>query len=691
MTGAVPSPIRAATLELSQARLGVFDPRAAVDLLADAGINTVVCFALGYLRGEAYYPSAHAAPHPQLGDRDLFAEVLAAAHDRGLAVCAYVNSLFGGPEHHDRHPEWTQRWADGRQTVQGDAKALCPNSPYRRHITGVCAEVARRYEIAALYLDEPSLQSWCACPNCRARFGADTGLELPLELQSSTEVFAAFLDWRAAVVAEFVAEVGEATRAARPGVAFFAQHAFPLASTAPELRRRLFWGADTGRMPPQFEGWYRPSFYAQDIVKVSAALDLVGLEPWRRFVAQPVWWQGACVSYARSAGRGKPVLPLMEYPHFPWGLTRLPDDELAVNCADVVANGGGLWFPMYAPDAADRRGWEVLGGVFRDLDGALPGGARPLAPVAVLVSRRSAERFGRDAVEDRYLDDVLGFVQLLRELHVPHELLSLEASDAADLAGRQVLALPSAACLDQREAELLRRFVADGGALLATGWVGTHAPDGSPRPEPLLTDVLGARLLPEALHAGLGYLIADDGGDRTPVRDEQPLIELAGAHPDHRVLPSWDLFAPPAEGPTSPSVLTHSYGRGRVCYSGLRLGRLRRRFEGFETRELLQRLLTPLLGGPLPVTGPTLGPEVALHAWRSDPGLAVFLVNFTSLEGTGRVSRLAAQTFDVARDLVPAGATAESLRGAPVALEPRGDRLVVTVDQLGTWDCVHIR
>lgn len=689
----LPDPIRAATLELSQARLDVFDPHEAVGLLADCGINTIVCFAVGYLRGEAYYPSAVAPPHRQLGGRDLFGDVLAAAHGRGLAVCGYVNSLFGGPEHHERHPRWTQRWVDGRETVQGDAKALCPNSPYRRHVVEVCAEVAERYAIAALYLDEPSLQSWCACDNCRERFAADRGSELPLELREGDPAFGAFLDWRADVVAEFVGEVGQAVRSARPGVAFFAQHAFPLASTAPELRRRLFWGGDTGRMPPQFEGWYRPSFYGQDIVKVSAALDLVGLEPWRRFVDQPPWWEGACVGYARSAGRGKPVLPLMEYPHFPWGLTRLSDDELAVNCADVVANGGGLWFPMYAPDAADRQGWRVLGAIFRDLDGALPRDGTPVAPVAVLVSRRSAERFGRDAVEDRYLDDVLGFVQLLRELHVPHELVSLEASGTADLAGRQLAVLPSAACLDQREVELLRGFVAGGGALLATGWAGTHDPDGSPLADPLLTDLLGVRLSREALHAGLGYLVPADGTDAEyiPVRDEQPVLELAGAEVDLCVLPSWDLFAPPVEGPTSPSVTTHLYGDGRVTYSGIRLGRLRRRFELFEARTLLDRLLARLLPGPLPVAGAGLGPDVALHAWRDAAGLAVFLVNFTSVQGTGRVSRLASQTFDVAGDLVTAGTQPTSHRGTPVSVERRDDRLVVTVEELGAWDCIHMR
>ena len=43
----------------------------------------------------------------------------------------------------------------------------------------------------------------------------------------------------------------------------------------------------------------------------------------------------------------KNVLPLMELPHFPWSLLNLNKDEIVFNIADVQANGGGTWYPMY--------------------------------------------------------------------------------------------------------------------------------------------------------------------------------------------------------------------------------------------------------------------------------------------------------------------------------------------------------
>ena len=263
----LPSAIRAVTLELTQARLDVFDPRATVAFLAERGVNTVVCFAIGYGGGEAYYPSALAPEHPDLHGRDLFGEVCALAAERGLAVIAYVNSLFGGPEFYEPHPDWTQRWADGRESTQTGAKMLCPNSPYGEHIAAVAAEIAGRYPIAGFYLDEPSLQSWCACallPGPLRR--ATPGSELPLSDRAGNP--------GVRPISELAGRDGYRVRRRRGGGACARRVRAPRSSrsTPSRWRRRRSRTCDSssgerpsGRTPPQWEGWYRPSFYGQNI------------------------------------------------------------------------------------------------------------------------------------------------------------------------------------------------------------------------------------------------------------------------------------------------------------------------------------------------------------------------------------------------------------------------------------------
>ncbi|RIK46478.1 MAG: hypothetical protein DCC58_03030 [Chloroflexi bacterium] len=694
MTGVpamLPSPMRAATLELSQARLHVLDPRATVEFLADRGVNTLVCFAVGYARGEAYYPSEVVPHHPDLGERDIVGDVCATTHARGMAFIAYVNGLFGGPEVYEAHPDWTQRWRDGRESTQGEAKMLCPNSPYRALIVAASAEVAARYPLDGFYFDEPSLQSWCACHNCSRRYLADTGHELPLDPLPGTEEFGRFLSWRTGIVSEYVADVAAAVREARPGVAFFAQHAFPLASSSQATRRRLFWGRQNLRLPPEWENWYRPTFYGQDIAAVGAHLDLIGIEPWRRWVGQPAWWQGACVSYARSAGRGKPVLSLMEYPHFPWGIARLSDSELAVTCADTVANGGDLWFAMYAPDAADREGWDALQRVFADLGDIRPRAAEQVAHVAILVSRTTAERFGRNAVDERYLDDVIGMVQVVRELHVPYMLLAEDTLDATSLADVLALVIPSGASLSATTVALVREYVASGGTLLATGWAATHDAQGERESTSQLADVLGVQLGPGTVHAGVGYLVARDGdGPPVPVRDEAPAVAVDGAQVLFDVLPSWEIFGPPPEGPLLPDVTLHAYGAGQALYCGIQIGRLRRRFEVFEMTGLVRRLLASAGATAFPLQGVSLAPEVGLHAWRCGAELRLLLVNYTSVELGGHAAPVARQSLRIASPLLPTSPLVRAWRSSRVETTHHDAELLVTLPELGDWDCITI-
>lgn len=682
----VPLPIRAVTIELSQARNDDIDPRSTVDFFRERSFNTLVVFGLGYLHGETYFPSSYAPMRVGL-DRDVFGEFVSEAAEAGLKVIGYVNSFFGGPDAWDEHPEWTQRWVDGTETTQGMAKGMCVNSPYAERIVNVAAEMAARYPIDGLYLDEPSLQSWCACEACRARFGADMHTDLPLVVAPGDATFTGFLRWRASVVAEFVGSVGQACRATRPHLTFVAQHAFPLASTSDDHFRHLFWGRTSGRRPPQFAGWYRPSFYGQDVRRVAAALDVVAIEPWRRFVGAPSWWVGAAVSYARAASGGKAVLPLMEYAHFPWGLTRLSDDELLASCADVVANGGELWWPMYAPGKADSSGWEHLGKVFAALDGARPVDAVEASGTAVVVSRRTAERYAMGDADRRYLDNLLGSIQLIRELHRPYRVLSADALTAEQLLALQTVILPGAACLSKREASLLSTWVEAGGHLVTIGATATHDGSGRPRDRGLLEDLLGVVQRHDVVAAGLGYLrrVGDVPVDRAltiPARDEQLTLQPRQADVLFEVTPMWDLFEPPADVVGQPSVTRHQFGSGCADHVALEIGRLRYRYELFEAKALLGGLLE---SSPSDIRGLTLGPQVALHTWRRGGEVRLFLINLSSLDVSGQIPHLASQSV-----IVPAGSEVYSVRRTPLRSTVCDGQQIVELAELGIWDCLIV-
>ena len=58
----------------------------------------------------------------------------------------------------------------------------------------------------------------------------------------------------------------------------------------------------------------------------------------------------------------------MELPHFPWSLLNLNKDEIIFNIADVQANGGGTWYPMYSPDKKNLKFWTNFKVIFENFN-----------------------------------------------------------------------------------------------------------------------------------------------------------------------------------------------------------------------------------------------------------------------------------------------------------------------------------
>jgi hypothetical protein len=212
---------------------------------------------------------------------------------------------------------------------------------------------------------------------------------------------------------------------------------------------------------------------------------------------------------------------------------------------------------------------------------------------------------------------------------------------------------------------------------------------GRRRANGLLDDVLGVEQLDEEIAAGLGYLVAvgspsgaDSSPSRVPVRDDQLTLDVRDATTLYEVQPMWDLFEPPQDVVGSPSITRNAWGRGIADHIAPRLGRLRHRYELFESVQLLHGLLERSQPS---IRAASLGPDVSLHVWETPADTRVFLVNMTSVDRSGRCSPLAAQKL-----VVPLGAAVRSHRGARITTSPSDDGQIVEIDHLGAWDCLVV-
>jgi hypothetical protein len=168
-----------------------YDAKALAQTMTEMHANTVRIATMGKY---ATIQGVRFSTHPDLGNRDLLAETIAAAKSRGIRVVPYISSghqLAWSMATRD-YPEYAQRTRPGggpnraHMFVGEDHGTVCWNTPYRKAYLDLVAHVVRDYEVDGLYFDtwrpfyfwpEPKL---CYCDGCREGFRrASGGKEIP--------------------------------------------------------------------------------------------------------------------------------------------------------------------------------------------------------------------------------------------------------------------------------------------------------------------------------------------------------------------------------------------------------------------------------------------------------------------------------------------------------------------------------
>ncbi|HVU23187.1 MAG TPA: alpha-amylase family protein [Opitutus sp.] len=167
-----------------------FDAEALAKTMVAMHANTV---RIGTMGKYATIQGVRFSHHPDLGNRDALAEMIAAAKPRGIRVVPYISTghkLAWSMVTRD-HPEYAQQTRPGggparsHMYVGEDHGTVCWNTPYRQAYLDMVRHIVRDYDIDGIYFDTwrafyfwPGLQV-CYCDGCRNGFRKATGKELP--------------------------------------------------------------------------------------------------------------------------------------------------------------------------------------------------------------------------------------------------------------------------------------------------------------------------------------------------------------------------------------------------------------------------------------------------------------------------------------------------------------------------------
>lgn len=489
-------PMRVVTLEFPASDVATIDVQAIVNELHEGAVNTLCVFCTGYYPGgTAFYQSKIAPLYPGLGERDLLAETIQTARANGQKVIAYIATIWGGRELFQQHPDWAQRQKDGSVTSWDDAYssvAMCPNSPYRQYLNSIVCELIENYDLDGFYFDEPSYQSWCSCSYCQEKFYAEYHQPLPIEENWGDPVFQKFIHWRYEQISAWRKELYDLASSEKRCVFF--QGAFPLSSFPPS-KRQIYNLEFKHPYVARFSGvdWFVPMGHASDMAYAAELGDLLHFELYRRSVREPLWWYGVSLRYGQAIAKGKPILTLGMMAQSPFELYGLPEAEIRLSVAELLANESAPLFARYYPDRVDQDAWGLVYDCLREareIEAYLVD-RQSVKFAALLFSESTLHRFDYDTGHPPHLTEMKGFARAMLQSQVLFDVITEADLTRERLAEYKVLILPNASCLRTSAKDAIRQFVNNGGGLVASYESGMYDEQGNRTPSNDLADLFG--------------------------------------------------------------------------------------------------------------------------------------------------------------------------------------------------------
>jgi hypothetical protein len=330
-----------------------------------------------------------------------------------------------------------------------------------------------KYNFDGIWENSPFQYGVCYCNRCASKYQADMGKDLPRGGDFLSNDYDEYRDWK--------------------GKNLLA-HLQNYRAKIKEFGEDKIYCAEIFGL---FYEFYKKS--SSDLYLVKDAMDFM-VTP--LFVAnhEPLNAPSTMMKFLRALDPTK--TPAMLYGHLGTNnqlrYVSTPPAEARIWMWQAVSAGGSLWDctfnGQHPAKTFDRRGAYLAKDIFGYMkanEEALHN-QRPMTTVKILYSKRTSEKFAdEDRARDHYITNLIGLEQVLLDKHIQYDfVLDQNLSDEA-LKGTSLLLVPNAAILSDRELEVLRRFVADGGRMLATHKTSLFDADGNQRRDFALGDVFG--------------------------------------------------------------------------------------------------------------------------------------------------------------------------------------------------------
>lgn len=454
-------PMRWAQLTLVENDPGRFDPDFWLSYFRKIHADGTTLSAGGVV---AYYPTNVPLHHRSdwLGNSDPFGYLAEGCRKMDMSIIARTDPHAARQNVYDAHPDWIAVTANGekhRHWANKDLWVTCALGPYNfEFMTMVHKEIMERYQPDGIFSNRWAGHGICYCEHCKKNFKDYSGLDLPKSSDRFDPTYQKYSAWSTNRLKELWLLWDGVIRKER-ATSRFIPNGFP------------------------------------DKVVTGQLSDIVFTDHQARSGATMPWSNGMVAKELRASIGMKPLGGIFSVgveEQYRWKDSVQTEAEIRIWVAEGTANGMRPWFTKFSGVLYDKRWLDTVDKIYRVhfRNERYLRNTKPLARVGMVFTEQN-QSYGSEPWQKKSGDHALGMYHALIEDRMPFEMVNDRLLDPEHLNPFKLLILPNIAILSTKQCDQLRKFVADGGSILATFETSLYDETGKRRSDFGLADLFG--------------------------------------------------------------------------------------------------------------------------------------------------------------------------------------------------------
>ena len=614
-------PMRWAQLTLVENDPGRFDPDFWLSYFKRIHADAATLSAGGIV---AYYPTDVPLHHRSdwLGNSDPFGYLVAGCRKMGMSVVARTDPHAVRQNVCDAHPDWiavTGKGEKRRHWANKDLWVTCALGPYNfEFMTQVHSEIMERYEPDGIFSNRWAGHGICYCEHCRKNFRAYSDFDLPLSTDRFDPLWQKYTEWNTNRLRELWILWDNIIRK-RKSSSRFIPNGFPDKVITGKLSDIVFTDhqARSGVIPPWSNGKVAKELRASIGMKPLGGIFSVGFEEQYR-------WKDSVQSEA----------------------------EIRVWVAEGVANGMRPWFTKFSGVLYDRRWLNTVEKIYQVLyrNESYLRNISPLARVG-LVFAEQYPNYGNKPWQQRNADHGSGMYHALLENRIPFEMVNSRLLDKEHLKSFRLLILPNISTLSDSQCDQIKKYVEEGGSIVATFETSLYDENGNQRENFGLSGLLGVsydRAVEGPMQNSYLRLKKDPSTDsfHPVLKDLEDAYRIINAIYRVKTVPDTDFPGPVTLIPTYPDLpmedvyprnpetdmkelYLREIGKARIAYFPGDIDRTFWQIMSSDHGKIIRNTIMWALNEEPIVTVKGQG-VIDVTAWRQEKSMTIHLVNLTN-------------------------------------------------------------